>query len=160
MRLADIKINEDNPRKIKKSDLDKLRKSLENFPEMLQIRPIVVNKDNVILGGNMRFLALKDMGDDFKIPVIVAGNLTEGQEKEFILKDNAAFGEWDYEKLLNQYERIELTDVNIKVPIMDPVDLEPPELSDEVVIKIVCQNDSEAEKITQILTREGIEWEI
>lgn len=95
-----LKENADNPRKISKEQLDKLKHSIKNFPQMLEIRPIVAKKDGTVLGGNMRLKALKELGID-KVHVVYVDNLTDAQVKEFIIKDNLSFGEWDIEELSN-----------------------------------------------------------
>lgn len=93
MGLGEIKPNPKNPRVIKKRQFDKLVKSLKEFPEMTQLRPIVVDENNVILGGNMRFRAMQKLGEKSTEVIKVTG-LTEDQKREFIIKDNVPFGEW------------------------------------------------------------------
>lgn len=100
--INDITLNDSNPRFIRQDKLEKLAKSIKEFPEMLQIRPIVVNKDKMILGGNMRYKACQEAGLT-EIPVIVAENLTQEQEAEFLIKDNVSGGEWDWGLLGEQY---------------------------------------------------------
>lgn len=107
IELSKIKPNPDNPRIIKDDKFNKLVQSIKDFPEMLNIRPIVVNKDNMILGGNMRLKAAKDAGLK-AMPVLFANDLTEDQQKEFIIKDNVGFGEWDWEELANEWDQKEL----------------------------------------------------
>lgn len=101
--------NEKNPRNIKNQKFDKLCESIKNFPEMLEIRPIVVNENMEILGGNMRFKASKIVGLK-KVPVIKAQNLTEEQQKEFIIKDNVNAGQWDWDVLGNEWDSVKLDD--------------------------------------------------
>lgn len=105
IKLSKIKPNPANPRLIKDDKFNKLVQSLKDFPEMADIRPIVVNRDMVILGGNMRFKAMKEAGWK-ECPVVVA-ELTEEQEKEFIIKDNVGFGEWDMAEI-SSFDRTEL----------------------------------------------------
>ena len=109
MKISDIKANPNNPRIIKDDKFKKLVESVKNFPEMLEIRPIVVNKDMVILGGNMRFKACKEAWIK-EIPVIVADNLTEEQEREFLIKDNVSGWEWDWDMLANEWDTEELVE--------------------------------------------------
>ena len=104
MSIDSVKINESNPRKITESQMDMLVNSIQEFPEMLSIRPIVVNKDMVVLGGNMRFQACMKAGMK-EIEVIVADSLTEAQEREFIIKDNVSGGEWDWDELVRNWEK-------------------------------------------------------
>jgi hypothetical protein len=97
-KLSEVKLNPNNPRLIKDDNFKKLVQSIKDFPEMLEIRPIVVNADMVILGGNMRFKACKEAGLK-EIPIIIADNLTEEQQREFLIKDNVSGGEWDWSLL-------------------------------------------------------------
>ena len=96
--IKKIKENINNPRKIDKKEFELLKKSLKEFPEMLEIREIVVDENYTILGGNMRYKALKELGEDKAVIKIIKG-LSEEQKKEFIIKDNVSFGRWDYAKL-------------------------------------------------------------
>jgi len=114
-KISEIKLNPNNPRLIKDDKFEKLVKSIKEFPEMLDIRPIVVNKDMVILGGNMRFKACKEAGLK-EIPVIVADNLTEEQQREFLIKDNTSGGEWDFDMLVNEWDIYELEEWGLEVP--------------------------------------------
>lgn len=95
--------NSENPRNIKNEKFDKLCESINNFPEMLNIRPIVINSKNEIIGGNMRYKACKVIGLK-KVPIIRANNLTLEQEKEFIIKDNVSSGQWDWDILGNEWD--------------------------------------------------------
>jgi len=116
ININQIKSNPENPRVIKDDKFKKLVKSIEEFPEMLNLRPIVVNKDMVILGGNMRHKAAKDAGLK-EIPIIIAENLDEAKEREFIIKDNVGFGEWDWDALANLWEPDELYDWGLDLPL-------------------------------------------
>lgn len=115
VKINTIKLNPNNPRLIKDDKFKKLVKSIIEFPEMLNIRPIVVNTDNIILGGNMRYKACKEAGLK-EIPIIVAENLTEAQQKEFLIKDNTSGGEWDFDMLANEWEAELLNDWGLDVP--------------------------------------------
>jgi len=113
----------DNPRIIKDQKFRSLVSSIAKFPKMLEIRPIVVNKDMVIIGGNMRFKACQELKLK-TIPIIKAENLTPEQEKEFIIKDNVSAGEWDWDLLANNWEAPILNDWglgvwNNKTPSLD-----------------------------------------
>ncbi len=103
VRLSEIHSNANNPRTISADKFAKLKRSLIEFPEMLKLRPIVVDKDMVVLGGNMRLRALKDAGVK-EVEVIIANNLTDDQKREFIIKDNVGFGEWNWETLANEWD--------------------------------------------------------
>ena len=102
-RLSKIKRNPNNPRLIKDDKFKKLVKSIKEFPEMLNIRPIVVNKEMVVLGGNMRLKACQEAGLK-EVPVIQADELTAEQQREFIVKDNVGFGEWDWDMIANEWD--------------------------------------------------------
>ena len=109
VKISKVKPNETNPRFIKDNKFKKLVKSIKEFPEMLKLRPIVVNKDMVVLGGNMRLKACKEAGLK-DVWILKADNLTEEQQKEFIVKDNVGFGEWDWDILGNEWNSVQLED--------------------------------------------------
>lgn len=118
--INQVKANPNNPRIIKDDKFKKLVQSIKEFPEMLELRPIVVNEDMVVLGGNMRLKACKEAGLD-KIPVIKASNLTEEQQKEFIIKDNVGFGEWDWNDLANNWDAEQLEEWGLDIPGFETV---------------------------------------
>ena len=115
VKVGEIKANPNNPRIIKDDKFKKLVKSIQEFPEMLKLRPIVVNDDMVVLGGNMRLKACKEAGLK-TIPIIKASLLTEEQQKEFIVKDNVGYGEWDWNDLANNWDAEQLTDWGLDIP--------------------------------------------
>ena len=106
IKLKEIKLNPNNPRLIKDDKFKKLVQSIKDFPEMLNIRPIVVNQDMIILGGNMRYKACKEAGIK-DIPVIVT-DLTEAQQREFLIKDNTSGGDWNWDILVNEWNTEQL----------------------------------------------------
>ena len=114
--IKTVKANKDNPRVIKDDKFEKLVNSIKEFPQMLEIRPIVVNNDMVVLGGNMRLKACKEAGLK-KVHIIKAEDLTEEQQKEFIIKDNVGFGEWEWEQLKGEdWETEKLADWGLDLP--------------------------------------------
>jgi DNA modification methylase len=113
-----VKANPNNPRIIKDDKFAKLVKSINEFPQMLNLRPIVVNDDMVVLGGNMRLKACKEAGLK-EIPIIKASELTEQQQKEFIVKDNVGYGEWDWNDLANNWDAEQLQDWGLDIPGFD-----------------------------------------
>ena len=115
VKVGEIKANPNNPRIIKDDKFKKLVKSIQEFPEMLKLRPIVVNDDMVVLGGNMRLKACKEAGLK-TIPIIKASLLSEEQQKEFIVKDNVGYGEWDWDDLANNWDAEQLTDWGLDIP--------------------------------------------
>lgn len=121
IKLSEVKPNPNNPRTIKDDKFKKLVKSIQDFPEMLKLRPIVVNDDMIVLGGNMRLKACKEAGLK-EVPIIKASNLTEQQQKEFIIKDNVGFGEWDFEDLTNNWDAEELSEWGLDLPIDEQID--------------------------------------
>jgi DNA modification methylase len=114
-KIQNVKLNPNNPRLIKDDKFKKLVQSIKDFPEMLNIRPIVVNKDMIILGGNMRYKACKEAGLK-EIPIIIT-DLTEDQQREFLIKDNTSGGEWDWEVLANEWNSEELEAWGLDLPI-------------------------------------------
>lgn len=105
-KISEVKLNPNNPRIIKDDKFKKLVQSIKDFPEMLNIRPIVVNQDMIILGGNMRYKACKEAGLK-EVPVIIT-DLSEEKQREFLIKDNTSGGEWDWEVLANEWDNEEL----------------------------------------------------
>ena len=140
-KISEIKLNPNNPRLIKDDKFIKLVQSIKDFPEMLDIRPIVVNADMVILGGNMRFKACKEAGLK-EVPIIVADNLTEEQQREFLIKDNTSGGEWDFEMLANEWDVDELTEWGLEIPTFE-TDVDYSEKNKELDL-----NDFEDQKYT------------
>lgn len=114
-KISDVKVNPNNPRLIKDDKFAKLVQSIKDLPQMLAIRPIVVNTDMVVLGGNMRLKACKEAGLK-EVPIIIADNLTEEQQREFLIKDNVSGGEWDWQMLANDWDTEQLNDWGLDVP--------------------------------------------
>lgn len=121
MKLSELKNNPNNPRIIKDNKFNKLVKSIQDFPEMMEKRPIVVVTDTdgklYPLGGNMRLKALqelkyKDIPDNW---VVNADEWTVEQRKEFVIKDNVGFGEWDWDILANEWDSVQLEDWGLEV---------------------------------------------
>jgi hypothetical protein len=106
--------NANNPRIIKDKKFEKLVKSIKEFPEMLKIRPIVVDENNVVLGGNMRLRACKEAGLK-EVWIEKIENFTEEQKQEFIIKDNVGFGKWDWDILANQWDNTLLNEWGMDV---------------------------------------------
>lgn len=125
--ISEIKPNPNNPRIIKDDKFAKLVESLRSFPEMLEKRPLVcvTDKDGLIfpLGGNMRLRAAKELKMK-TLPVEMADDWTEEQRREFIIKDNVGFGEWDWSELANDWDVEQLTEWGLDVPGFDEQTLE------------------------------------
>ena len=114
VKISKVKGNPNNPRIIKNDKFKKLVKSIQEFPEMLKLRPIVVDEDMMVLGGNMRLKASKDAGLK-EVWIEVADGLTEEQKKEFIVKDNVGFGEWEWDMLANEWDSVQLAEWGLDV---------------------------------------------
>ena len=114
VKITEVISNPNNPRLIKDDKFKKLVKSIQDFPDMLNVRPIVVNKDMVVLGGNMRLKACKE-AELKEVWILKADNLTEEQQKEFTIKDHVGFGEWDWDILANTFDTVQLQDWGMDV---------------------------------------------
>jgi len=135
-----IRNNPINPRLVNKAKFEKLKKSIQEFPQMLELRPIVINEDGIILGGNMRYKALVELGYE-EVPVIVASYITKEQENEFIIKDNLGFGDWDWDILANEWDSVELEDWGLDVWLNEDDiynNLDEEETEPQAKDKIVC----------------------
>lgn len=120
VKISEVKPNPNNPRLIKDDKFKKLVKSIQDFPDMLIVRPIVVNKDMVVLGGNMRLKAIKEAGyTEVAIEIV---DWTEEQEKQFIIKDNVGYGEWDWDDLANNWDTEELIEWGLDIPDITKAD--------------------------------------
>tara|TARA_R110002126_G_scaffold620_8_gene3820 strand:- start:293 stop:868 length:576 start_codon:yes stop_codon:yes gene_type:complete len=138
MSLWDIQPNPNNPRIITDIQLAKLIKSLREMPEMLHIRPLIVNQDNVVLGGNMRLKALEKLNIEYDIPVIRVEGLTPEQETEFVIKNNLSYGEWNWSSVVSDFDQSTLTNWGLTVPAVyfdddeEPTDLQYGDLSNSI----------------------------
>jgi len=169
--LNEIKNNPNNPRLVKDDKFKKLVKSIKEFPEMLKIRPIVVNKDMIVLGGNMRLKACKEAGLK-EVPIIRAENLTEEQQREFIIKDNVGFGEWDWDLLANEWDATQLEEWGLEgFPFDTEIELEaeednyeiPEELKIDIVLgdlieigehRLLCGDSTNSEALEKLMSDE------
>ena len=165
--ISKFKQNPDNPRTIKKDQLEKLKRSIKSFPEMMEKRPMicVTDKDGKIfpLGGNMRLRAIKDLGMK-EIPkswVSMADEWTEEQRKEFIIKDNANLGDWDLEDLQENWDLDLISEWGVDLELdEDDTEIDEIDLSDDLdvafKVEIECVNESEQEKLYNELTNRGL----
>jgi len=115
VKLSALKLNPNNPRRIGNKEMERLVKSLQEFPDMLSIREIVVDETMTVLGGNMRLLALRKIGAKEATAKIVKG-LTEAQKREFAIKDNGAWGQWDFDLLANGWDDLPLVEWGVDLP--------------------------------------------
>jgi ParB-like chromosome segregation protein Spo0J len=164
VKITDVKPNPKNPRIIKDGKFQKLVKSIQEFPDMLNKRPLIVftDVDNkyCVLGGNMRLKALNEL--KFKeIPVIIADEWTEEQKAEFLIKDNVGFGDWDWDSLANEWDAEKLDEWGLDVPIILDEDNELKDLSSTIDnlyrIEIICKDEEHQENSYNKLIEEGYE---
>ena len=140
VKITKVKPNPDNPRIIKDTKYHKLLNSINEFPQMLELRPIVVNDDYVVLGGNMRLKACKEAGMK-EVYIIKASELTAKQQREFIIKDNVGFGEWDWDMLANEWDNELLNEWGLDVWNNEEIDI------DNMFEDVVDKNESSKYKI-------------
>jgi hypothetical protein len=156
VKVEKIKSNPNNPRVIKGNKFKKLVQSIKDFPEMLKLRPIVVNKEMIVLGGNMRLKACIDAGLK-EVWIAKAWELTPEQEQEFIVKDNSSFGEWDWDSLGNNWEIDQLEEWGVDVPIFDKIDSM--EENEEMEIPQSVQLVPPKEYILIMAEPNSVDWE-
>lgn len=136
VKIGTIKLNPQNPRLIKDDKFLKLVASLKSFPEMATVRPIVVNKDMVVLGGNMRLRAMKEAG--WKDAPVTVVDWPEEKQREFIVKDNLNFGDWDWNILANEWNTKELTEWGLERVFFEPFNdpsIDTSEITDDEITK-------------------------
>lgn len=172
IKLSKIKSNPDNPRLIKDDKFYKLVKSIKEFPEMLKLRPIVVNDDMIVLGGNMRLKACKEAGLK-EVQIIKASELTVKKQREFIIKDNVGFGEWDWDLIANEWEAEQLDDWGLDLPVdFNVVEeaeeddyIEPDNLKVDVVLgdlieigehRLLCGDSTDSGQVDRIKNKKDI----
>jgi DNA modification methylase len=165
--IKEIKPNPNNPRLVKDDKFAKLVKSIKDFPQMLDIRPIVVNKDMIVLGGNMRLKACKEAGLK-EIPIIKAEDLTEEQQREFIIKDNVGYGEWDWELIASEWDAAQLNDWGLDIPDFKAEEIEaveddyeiPEELKTDIVLgdlieigehRLLCGDSTDSDQVAKLM---------
>lgn len=163
IKLSSIKANPNNPRVIKDDKFKKLVKSIKDFPKMMELRPMVVNSDNIVLGGNMRLKALKELGYK-EVPdewIKNADDLTEDEQRQFIIKDNIGFGEHDWEMLQSEWNLSELEEWGLDVPEWDNEETEQKDLSSTIDnlyrIEIICEDEEHQENSYNKLIEQGYE---
>lgn len=168
VKLTTIKKNPDNPRILRDDKFQKLKASIRDFPQMMALRPIVIDDSGMILGGNMRFEAIKSLGMK-EIPgewVKRADDLTENEKREFIIKDNVGFGEWDWDVIANEWSALPLVDGGLDVPdgSMEVDAIEVVELRPYAMIHVLisCQPDifsTLLPLLDKIRAIDGVEYE-
>ena len=172
MKINQLKSNPNNPRLIKDEKFKKLVTSLSEFPEMMEKRPMVcvTDADGKLypLGGNMRLKALQDLKYK-EIPdnwVMLADEWSEGKRKEFVIKDNVGFGEWDWDTLANEWDVEELTEWGLDMPgfevggASDPFDDEGITAQNKFAVVVTCESAIEQEEVFNDLTEKGYKCKI
>jgi hypothetical protein len=157
VKISKVKPNPNNPRVIRDAKFKKLVQSIKDFPEMLEIRPIVVDKNNMVLGGNMRLRACQKAGLT-EVAIIKADQLTEEQQREFIIKDNIGFGEWDWDALANTFDAEDLESWGMDLPYNDDdvIEMNNP-YNEETENVFATELDSESNYIVLKFTKD-IDW--
>jgi len=156
VKISQVKNNPNNPRVIKNDDFRKLVKSIKEAPWMLQLRSIIVNDDNIVLGGNQRLRACKEAGLK-EVYIIKASSLTEEQQREFIVKDNISSGEWDWDALANEFEAEKLEEWGLELPIDERID--EMEENEEIELEQSVQLEPPKEYILIMAEPNSVDWE-
>ncbi len=166
MEISLIKANKANPRTISKEKYAKLLKSITDFPQMISIRPMVIDENNVVLGGNMRLKALTELGWN-KVPVVRVESLTDEQKAEFIAKDNIGYGEWDWDVLVKDWNLEKLGEWGLDIPVQFTAgeavedDYEIPETIQTDIVKgdlfeigrhrLLCGSSTESDDVAKLM---------
>jgi site-specific DNA-methyltransferase (adenine-specific) len=172
VKITEVKNNPKNPRLIKDDKFRKLVKSIQEFPQMLELRPIVVDENNIVLGGNMRLKACKEAGMK-EVFIVKADNLTELQKDEFIVKDNVGFGEWDWDMLANEWDTEKLDEWGLDLPVdlsvqevleAEEDDYEVPnEINTDIVLgdlfeigehRLLCGDSTDSDQVAKLMNGE------
>jgi DNA modification methylase len=170
LNIKDIKLNSHNPRDITPEQFAKLKKSLQEFPQMLDTRPLVIDENNVVLGGNMRLRVLQDLGFE-DVPVKQVTGWTEEQKKEFIVKDNLSYGMWDWEMLANEWDAEQLEDWGLEIEGWEEEKLEaqednfevPDEIQTDIQLgdiieigehRLMCGDSTDSDQVTKLMNGE------
>lgn len=155
VKVTDLTPNPDNPRGISEDKFQKLVQSVKDFPKMMEARPLVVDEDGLILGGNMRYRAALELKWT-EVPVIRVAGYSDEEKKQFVIKDNVSFGAWDWDLLANEWPNSELTEWGLDVwnpefeADYDPV-LEPDTSYDDVTRE---QIEKEAKRLAEQMVKE------
>ena len=167
VKITEIKPNPNNPRLVKDDKFAKLVQSIKDFPEMLELRPIVVNDDMIVLGGNMRLKACKEAGLK-EVHILKASQLTEEQQREFIIKDNLGYGEWDWEMIANEWDTEKLNEWGMDIPDFKGEEIEaveddyeiPEELKSDIVLgdlieigqhRLLCGDSTDSDQVARLM---------
>ncbi len=167
VQVKDIIPNKENPRNISKEKYKKLIKSITDFPQMLEKRPLVVDEDMMVLGGNMRLKALQKAGIK-EVIVDIAEGWTDEQKKEFIIKDNVGFGDWDFDVLANEWDIDKLNewgldfDFKIETEVEEDDYVEPDDIKVDVVLgdiieigkhRLICGDSTDSKQVAILMNK-------
>ena len=157
VKISEVGENPNNPRTINKFKFKQLVKSIKDFPEMLEKRPIIVDENMIALGGNMRLKACKEAGIE-EVWIDQAKEWSEEKKKEFIIKDNVGFGEWDFDALANEWDLELITDwgLDVKINADDVEEIKNPENEDTENV-FATELDSESNYIVLKFSKD-IDW--
>lgn len=160
IKVSLLTTNPNNPRIIKDEKFKSLVKSIRDFPEMLEKRPIIVNKDFVVLGGNMRLKAAIESG--LKEVWVDVADWSEEKQREFIIKDNISGGEWDWDVLANDWDENLLNEWGLDIPNYDADEKEEiqPETSGSWFLNIRCSNEKECQQLYEKFLTQGLDVRI
>lgn len=170
MKISEIHSNPSNPRLIKDDKFNKLVKSISEFPKTMELRPIIIDSEGMILGGNMRFKALKELKykDVFDQWIKRADELTDEEKQRFIIEDNVPFGEWDWDILANEWDQDKLIEWGLDIPDFVGQKLEaqeddyeiPDEIKTDIILgdlfeigqhRLLCGSSTEADAVSKLL---------
>ena len=159
--INEIHPNEANPRTIRDSKFEQLVKSIREFPDMTMVRPLIINQDNIILGGTMRYLAMKEL--EFETIPCQKVDWDEAKQQEFIIKDNLNFGEWDWDALANDFNADDLEDWGLELPkVIDEVEEEPTIDTQKITLEYTPDEYKQVKKALQKIasTPEQAVWKL
>ena len=147
--INDIRPNDTNPRYIKDTKFQQLVKSIREFPDMTMVRPLVINQDNMILGGNQRYMAMKELG--FTTVPCQKVDWSEERQREFLIRDNTNYGSWDWDSLANDFNADDLEDWGLELPkVIDEVEDEPTITTEKITLEYTTE---EYDKVKQALKK-------
>lgn len=154
--IGEVKLNPDNPRIIRDEKYKKLVRSLSAFPTMSLVRPLVIDENNVVLGGNMRLRAMQESGWE-EVPVIQVADWSEEKKREFIAKDNIGYGEWNWEVLANEWDAVQLEDWGLDVPKVEETTEIDEQEADPTVLEVKADSLEQLDDLADELRSRGFE---
>ena len=159
--INEIHPNEANPRTIRDSKFEQLVKSIQEFPDMTMVRPLIINQDNMILGGNQRYMAMKELG--FTTVPCQKVDWNAERQQEFLIKDNLSWGEWNWDDLANDFSADDLEDWGLELPkVIDEVDEEPTVDTQKITLEYTPDEYNQVKKALQKIasTPEQAVWKL